>query len=173
MSFAVFGAGCFWCVEAIFSQLPGVNNVEAGYSNGNTNNPSYKSVCSGTTGYAEVCKISFNPDVISFEELLSVFFQTHDPTTLNRQGADTGTQYRSGIFYIDDNQKSTAENFIKELIKKEVFRDPIVTEVTKLDIFYKAESYHQDYYKNNKNAPYCRAVIKPKLDIFFNKINNK
>ena len=173
MNIAVFGAGCFWCVEAIFSQLDGVNNVISGYCNGNTANPSYESVCNGNTGHAEVCKISFNPDVISFEELLSVFFQTHDPTTLNRQGADTGTQYRSGIFYIDDNQKSTAENFIKELIKKEVFRDSIVTEVTKLDIFYEAENYHQDYYKNNKNAPYCRAVIKPKLDIFFNKTNNK
>ena len=168
MNIAVFGAGCFWCVEAIFSQLEGVDSVVSGYCNGTTINPTYESICSGNTGHAEVCKISFNPDIISFEELLSVFFQTHDPTTLNRQGADAGTQYRSGIFYIDDSQKSTAENFIEKLIDQKIFKDPIVTEVTKLDIFYEAENYHQDYYKNNKNAPYCRAVIKPKLDKFLN-----
>tara|TARA_X000001036_G_C20401288_1_gene692889 strand:+ start:239 stop:760 length:522 start_codon:yes stop_codon:yes gene_type:complete len=173
MNVAIFGAGCFWCVEAIFSQLNGIYDVTSGYCNGTTINPTYESVCSGNTGHAEVCKVSFNPDIISFEELLNIFFQAHDPTTLNRQGADEGTQYRSGIFYVDDNQKSIAENFIKNLINEEIFKNPIVTEITKLDKFYKAENYHQNYYENNKNAPYCRVVIKPKLDKFFNKKNNK
>ena len=165
---ALFGAGCFWGVQEYFRNIPGILETKVGYSGGKTNNPTYESVCSGNTGHAEVCKISFNPDIISFEELLSVFFQTHDSTTLNRQGADTGTQYRSGIFYIDDSQKLMAEKFIKKLINQEAFKDSIVTEVTKLDIFYEAENYHQDYYGNNKNAPYCRAVIKPKLDKFLN-----
>jgi len=168
MNIAVFGAGCFWCVEAIFSQLDGVENVISGYCNGTTINPTYESICSGNTSHAEVCKIFFNPDIISFEKLLVALFQTHDSTTLNRQGSDTGTQYRSAIFYIDDNQKSVAENFIKKLTEEKIFNNPIITEITKLDIFYEAENYHQDYYKNNKNTPYCRAVIKPKLDKFLN-----
>ena len=164
MNVAIFGAGCFWCVEAIFSQLEGVNSVISGYCNGITKNPTYESICSGNTGHAEVCKIDFNPDIITFEELLAVFFQTHDPTTLNRQGADVGTQYRSGIFYIDEEQKKISEKFIKSI--SDNFPNPIVTEVSKLDTFYEAENYHQDYYKNNTNAPYCRFVIKPKLDKF-------
>tara|TARA_B100001287_G_C22586932_1_gene483748 strand:+ start:168 stop:683 length:516 start_codon:yes stop_codon:yes gene_type:complete len=164
MNVAIFGAGCFWCVEAIFSQLEGVNSVISGYCNGSTKNPTYESICSGNTGHAEVCKIDFNPDIITFEELLTVFFQTHDPTTLNRQGADVGTQYRSGIFYIDEEQKKISEKFIKSI--SDNFPNPIVTEVSKLDTFYEAENYHQDYYKNNTNAPYCRFVIKPKLDKF-------
>ena len=164
MNVAIFGAGCFWCVEAIFSQLEGVNSVISGYCNGTTKNPTYESICSGNTGHAEVCKIDFNPDIITFEELLTVFFQTHDPTTLNRQGADVGTQYRSGIFYINEEQKNISEKFIKNI--SDNFTNPIVTEVSKLDTFYEAENYHQDYYKNNTNAPYCRFVIKPKLDKF-------
>ena len=164
MNVAIFGAGCFWCVEAIFSQLEGVNSVTSGYCNGTTKNPTYESICSGNTGHAEVCKIDYNPDIITFEELLTVFFQTHDPTTLNRQGADVGTQYRSGIFYINEEQKKISEKFIKNI--SDNFTNPIVTEVSKLDTFYEAENYHQDYYKNNTNAPYCRFVIKPKLDKF-------
>ena len=164
MNVAIFGAGCFWCVEAIFSQLEGVNSVSSGYCNGTTKNPTYESICSGNTGHAEVCKIDYNPDIITFEELLTVFFQTHDPTTLNRQGADVGTQYRSGIFYINEEQKKISEKFIKNI--SDNFTNPIVTEVSKLDTFYEAENYHQDYYKNNTNAPYCRFLINPKLDKF-------
>ena len=168
MSIAVFGAGCFWCVEAIFSQLNGVESVISGYCNGHTSNPTYESVCSGTTGYAEVCKISYDEKIISFSELLTVLFQTHDPTTLNKQGADTGTQYRSAIFYTNDEQKNIAEEFIDNLLKNKALDSPIVTEVTKLDEFYFAEDYHQNYYKNNSNAPYCKLIIKPKLDKFLN-----
>ena len=168
MSIAVFGAGCFWCVEAIFSQLTGVQSVVSGYCNGITENPTYESVCSGETGHAEVCKISYDPSIISFEELLAVLFQVHNPTTLNKQGADTGTQYRSAIFYTNEEQKKIAENLIEILTEKKVFKNSIITEIEKLDTFYKAEDYHQDYYQNNSNAPYCRAVIKPKLDKFLN-----
>jgi peptide-methionine (S)-S-oxide reductase len=167
MNIAIFGAGCFWCVEAIFSQLAGVDSVISGYSNGTTKNPTYESVCSGKTGYAEVCKISYDPNIISFEELLTIFFQTHNPTTLNRQGADKGTQYRSGIYYTSEEQKKIAEEYIKKLTAENAFNDPIVTEIIKLNNFHEAEDYHQDYYKNNENAPYCRIVIKPKLDKFF------
>ena len=167
MNIAIFGAGCFWCVEAIFSQLAGVDSVISGYSNGTTKNPTYESVCSGKTGYAEVCKISYDPNIISFEELLTIFFQTHNPTTLNRQGADKGTQYRSGIYYTSEEQKEIAEEYIKKLTAENAFNDPIVTEIIKLNNFHEAEDYHQDYYKNNENAPYCRIVIKPKLDKFF------
>tara|TARA_B110000116_G_C16456392_1_gene411719 strand:- start:28 stop:537 length:510 start_codon:yes stop_codon:yes gene_type:complete len=166
MNIAVFGAGCFWCIEAIFSQLAGVENVISGYSNGILLNPTYKDVCTGKTGYAEVCKIVYNPNIITFKELLNVLFQVHDPTTLNRQGGDSGTQYRSGIFYIDEKQKKEAEDFIVKLTKDGVFQNPIVTEITKLDKFYEAEAYHQDYYQNNKSAPYCKIVIKPKLNKF-------
>ena len=167
MSIAVFGAGCFWCVEAIFSQLNGVQSVISGYSNGHTSNPTYNSVCSGNTGYAEVCQITYNPDIISFEKLLSVLFQTHDPTTLNRQGADIGTQYRSAIFYTDEKQKQIAEDFINKLEDQRIFDNTIATEVTQLENFYKAEDYHQDYFENNPTVPYCRMIIKPKLEIFF------
>ena len=166
MNIAVFGAGCFWCVEAIFSQLAGVASVVSGYTGGATENPTYDSICTGTTGHAEVCKITYDEKIISYEKLLEVLFLTHDPTTLNQQGADKGTQYRSAIFYIDENQKKMAENYISKLKKNKTFKDRIVTEITKLDKFYEAENYHQDYYKNNTNAPYCKIVIKPKLDKF-------
>ena len=167
MSIAIFGAGCFWCVEAIFSQLEGVINVESGYTGGITDNPTYESVCSGATNHAEVCKITYNQDIITFEELLRLFFQMHDPTTLNRQGGDIGTQYRSAIFYTNKEQKEISENYIKNLTKNKVFKNEVVTQIEKFDIFYKAEKYHQDYYKNNKNAPYCRFMIQPKLEKLF------
>ena len=161
---ATLGAGCFWCIEAVFSSLPGVTNVQVGYSNGFTENPTYEQVCSGDTGYAEVAQIHYNPTLISFDQILEHFFATHDPTTLNKQGADHGTQYRSGIFYHDENQKKIALETIESLNMKKVFKNPIVTEVSKLEKFHIAEDYHQDYYKNNKSAPYCMFVIKPKLD---------
>jgi len=161
---ATLGAGCFWCIEAVFSSLSGVTNVQVGYSNGFTENPTYEQVCSGDTGYAEVAQIHYNPTLISFDQILEHFFATHDPTTLNKQGADHGTQYRSGIFYHDENQKKIALETIESLNMKKVFKNPIVTEVSKLEKFHIAEDYHQDYYKNNKSAPYCMFVIKPKLD---------
>jgi len=161
---ATLGAGCFWCVEAVFSSLPGVASVQVGYSNGFTENPTYEQVCSGDTGYAEVAQIHYNPTLISFDQILEHFFATHDPTTLNKQGADHGTQYRSGIFYHNENQKKIALEAIESLNMKKVFKNPIVTEVSQLEKFHIAEDYHQDYYKNNKSAPYCMFVIKPKLD---------
>ena len=167
MNIAVFGAGCFWCIEAIFSQLNGVENVVSGYSNGETENPTYESVCTGKTGYAEVCKIEYNDKIISYENLLDILFQIHDPTTLNRQGSDIGTQYRSAIFYTTVNQRKIAENYISKLKSDKIFKKPIITEITKLDKFHLAENYHQDYYNNNKNAPYCKMMIKPKLDKLF------
>tara|TARA_Y100000590_G_C15718023_1_gene1012550 strand:+ start:129 stop:638 length:510 start_codon:yes stop_codon:yes gene_type:complete len=167
MSFAIFGAGCFWCVEAIFSQLNGVESVIAGYTGGNTKNPTYEDICTGKTNHVEVCKIIYNPDIISFDQLLKVFFESHDPTTLNRQGADIGTQYRSAIFYIDNKQKELSEKYKDFLNNSDEFKNSIVTEIEKLDIFYEAEDYHQDYYKNNPNQPYCKFIIKPKLDKFF------
>ncbi len=163
---AIFGAGCFWCVEAVFQDLKGVYKVESGYSGGTLKNPTYEEVCTGTTGHAEVTRIEFNPDEISFELLLSVFFKTHDPTSLNRQGADQGTQYRSVIFYTNDEQKETAERIIKQLNEEKAYPDPIVTEVAKFDKFYKAENYHQDYFTNNPNQGYCRYVIQPKVEKF-------
>ena len=166
MDFAIFGAGCFWCVEAFFSQLNGVSEVISGYSGGKIKNPTYEQICTGTTNHAEVCKVVYNPEIISYEKLLKVFWEAHDPTTLNQQGADIGTQYRSVIFYIDENQKQTSENYKDQLEKSKEFKNPIVTKISKFDIFYKAEDYHQEYYKNNSNAPYCRLVIKPKLDKF-------
>ena len=168
MSIAVFGAGCFWCVEAIFSQLTGVHSVISGYTGGQTSNPTYESICTGATGHAEVCKIAYDSKIIAYKKLLEVLFSTHDPTTLNQQGADKGTQYRSAIFYIDDIQKEIAEKHIKSLEKNNIFDNPIVTEISKLNIFYEAENYHQDYFKNNSNAPYCRFIIKPKVEKFLN-----
>jgi len=162
----VLGAGCFWCVEAVFQELKGVISVESGYSNGNGNSIDYKAVCTGKTGYAEVAKITYNPEEISFETLLSVFFKTHDPTTLNRQGADVGSQYRSGIFYLTKAQKESAETIIKKLNKEKAYPNPIVTEVTKLAHYSKAENYHQDYYSNNPNQGYCSRVIQPKVEKF-------
>ena len=168
MNFAIFGAGCFWCVEAIFSQLDGVSEVISGYTGGNISNPTYKQICSGTTNHIEVCKIIYNPRIISYEKLLKVFFEAHDPTTLNKQGNDIGTQYRSAIFFTDSTEKSLSIKFKKLLNDSNVFPNPIVTEITKLDVFYDAEEYHQDYYKKNQNQPYCKLIIRPKLDKFFN-----
>ncbi len=157
------GAGCFWCVEALYQRLEGVIKVESGYSGGTVPNPTYDAVCTGKTGHAEVTHITFDPHVISFQEILDVFWKTHDPTTLNRQGADVGTQYRSVIFYNSDEQKKTAEQSKKELKVAKVWDDPIVTEIVPFTKFYKAENYHQDYYNANQNQPYCRMVINPKL----------
>jgi peptide-methionine (S)-S-oxide reductase len=158
---ATFGAGCFWCVEAVFERLPGVISVTAGYAGGHRANPTYEQVCTGTTGHAEVAEIVFDPSKISYEKLLKVFWEAHDPTTMNRQGADAGTQYRSAIFYHSDRQKAIAERSRTEAQKG--FEDTIVTEITPLTVFYRAENYHQDYFRNNPNAPYCRFVIEPKL----------
>jgi peptide-methionine (S)-S-oxide reductase len=163
---ATFGAGCFWCVEAIFQELKGVEKVESGYMGGETNNPTYKDICTGETGHAEVCQISYNPEEISFDDLLEVFWQTHNPTTLNRQGADVGTQYRSAVFYHTESQKKTAETYKKKLNELGAYDDPIVTEITEASKFYKAENYHQDYFNNNSKQPYCSFVIKPKMEKF-------
>ena len=159
---ATFGAGCFWCVEAVFERLEGVQSVEAGYAGGTKPNPTYQDVLTGTTGHAEVAQLTFDPSKISYEQLLEMFWKSHDPTTLNRQGPDVGTQYRSMIFYHDEKQKEAAEKSKTQAAKK--FRDPVVTEIQPLTHFYEAENYHQDYYRNNPNAPYCRIVIKPKLE---------
>lgn len=163
---ATFGAGCFWCVEAVFKELKGVKSVESGYCNGSVPNPTYRQVCTGQTGHAEVIRVKYDPDVISFETLLEVFWKTHDPTTLNRQGADTGTQYRSGIYYHNDDQKKAAEELKKKLDEAKVWSNPIVTEIVKAETFYKAEDYHQDYFALNGEQPYCRAVIVPKMEKF-------
>lgn len=173
MALATFGNGCFWCTEAIFQQLKGVENVVPGYAGGTTDNPTYKEVCSGSTGYAEVIQMSYDPEIISYRELLDVFFYTHDPTTLNRQGNDVGTQYRSAIYYHDESQKNDALKIIEQLELEKVYENKIVTEVTALDKFYLAENYHNDYYNNNKNQGYCRAVINPKLDKFVKKYKSK
>jgi len=166
MEVAVFGAGCFWCVEAVFQELKGVYSVESGYTGGTYANPTYKEVSSGKTGHAEVAKITYDPNIVSFETLLAVFFKTHDPTTLNYQGADHGTQYRSAIFYTNDYQKETAERIIKELNAEKAYPKPIVTEVVPLTKFWVAENYHQDYYSNNPSQGYCTYVIQPKLEKF-------
>lgn len=166
MDTVTFGAGCFWCVEAIFSDLKGVDKVISGYSGGTIKNPSYKEVCTGRTGHAEVCQVIYDPEIISFKELLEVFWQTHDPTTLNRQGADVGTQYRSAIFYHTPEQKEIAEEYKKVLNEEKVFENPIVTEITAFTNFYPAEDYHQDYFELNGEQPYCRAVIRPKVEKF-------
>ncbi len=164
MEMATFGAGCFWCVEAVFQQLEGVTKVESGYTGGKYPNPTYREVCGGRSGHAEVAQITYNPSIISFTDLLEVFWQTHDPTTLNRQGADKGTQYRSAIFYHDDEQKRISEEFKKQLDESGAFGDPIVTEISPLKEFYKAEDSHQNYYNDNKTQPYCSFVVKPKVD---------
>ncbi len=160
---ATFGAGCFWCVEAVFQELKGVIKVESGYMGGSTPNPTYKDVCTGTTGHAEITQITFDPTVISYDELLEVLWTTHDPTTLNRQGADAGTQYRSAIFYHSEEQKQKAEKSKKE-VATTIWDKPIVTEIVPEDTYYPAEEYHQDYYANNANAGYCRMVITPKIE---------
>ncbi|MEZ4847663.1 MAG: peptide-methionine (S)-S-oxide reductase MsrA [Bacteroidia bacterium] len=158
---ATVGGGCFWCVEAVLLELKGVQKVVSGYSGGSIKNPTYREICSGLTGHAEVVQVSFDADVISYEDLLTVFMTTHDPTTLNRQGADKGTQYRSVIYYHDEAQKAAAERVIANL--GSYFNDPMVTEVSPLDIFYDAEDYHQNYYANNPAQPYCSVVISPKV----------
>ena len=160
---AVFGGGCFWCTEAIFTRLHGVESVESGYAGGHTENPTYEEVSSGATGHAESIRIEFDPQQIRFEDLLNVFFATHNPTTLNRQGADVGTQYRSAIFYTSNQQRDVANEFIKKLTEDEVFEDPIVTEVAPLEKFWPAESYHQRYYELNQSKPYCQFTISPKI----------
>jgi peptide-methionine (S)-S-oxide reductase len=161
---AVFGGGCFWCTEAIFNSLKGVKSVVPGYSGGTKINPSYDEVSGGNTGHVECAKIEFDPEIVFFEDLLNVFFHTHDPTTLNRQGNDVGTQYRSVIFYTTLEQKESANNFIKELEKGGSYNKPIVTTVEPLGEFYLAEDYHQKYYESHKDAPYCQIVIEPKLE---------
>jgi peptide-methionine (S)-S-oxide reductase len=161
-----FGAGCFWCVEAIFEQLNGVISVESGYSGGHVKNPSYREVCTGTTGHAEVCQIVYDPSVISFVELLEVYWKTHDPTTLNRQGPDVGTQYRSAIFYHNEQQKTTSEEMKSKLVQAGIWQNPIITEIVPFRTFYKAEDYHQEYYFQNTSQPYCSAVITPKVEKF-------
>lgn len=163
---ATFGAGCFWCTEAIYTRLKGVISVTSGYAGGDIPDPSYESVCSGTTGHAEVTQIVYDPDIISYEELLEVFWHSHDPTTLNRQGNDIGTQYRSVVFYHNDAQKNAAEKLKMELHDSREFHHPIVTEITAYTNFYPAEDYHQDYFKFHGTAPYCHMVVRPKVEKF-------
>lgn len=173
LEIATLANGCFWCTEAIFQRLNGVEKVTSGYSGGKVKNPTYNEVTSGETGHAEAIQIQFDPSVITYQEILDVFFATHDPTTLNRQGYDVGTQYRSAIFYHSTAQKEVAEAFIKALNEASVFDKKIVTEVTAFVDFYEAEAYHQNYYNNNKNQGYCVAVINPKLDKFIKKYKDK
>ena len=170
---ATFGGGCFWCTEAIFSELKGVISVESGYAGGETKNPTYKEICTGTTGHAEVIHIKFDADKITFTELLDVFFATHNPTTLNRQGADVGTQYRSVVFYHNKNQKTATQQFIAALEQASVFEDKIVTKITAFNNYTKAENYHQNYFNNNKTQGYCNAVINPKLVKFRKRFKSK
>ena len=162
----VFAGGCFWCTEAIFDELKGVKKVVSGYSGGKVANPTYEQVCTGRTGHAECTQITYDPTQVTFAELLEVFWMTHDPTTLNRQGADHGTQYRSAIFYTDEDQKQEAIAYKAKLEKEKIWNDPIVTEITKFEKFYPAENYHQEYYQNNPNQGYCRIVITPKIEKF-------
>ena len=161
MQTAYFAGGCFWCVEAIFQRIDGVTSVESGYCNGSTKNPTYQDICTGTSGYAEVVKIEFDESLVSFKDLLQVFFATHDATTLNQQGNDKGTQYRSAVFYTNNEQQAQAKQFVDKL------GDNIVTEVSALAVFYPAEDYHQNYFNNNPSQPYCAMLIKPKLDKYF------
>ena len=163
MEVATLGGGCFWCTEAIFSQLKGVERVESGYSGGKLEYPTYEQVSTGTTGHAEVVQVTFEPDVISIKEILEIFFSTHDPTTLNRQGPDVGTQYRSVIFYHNDQQKAVAEQVIKEVVDERIWDAPIVTQVEPFKAFYEAEDYHRDYFKRHPEQTYCSVVIAPKI----------
>ncbi len=173
MALATFAGGCFWCTETLFSRLRGVLKTIPGYTGGHIKNPAYREVCSGRTGHAECVQIEFNPDEISFDTLLAVFFDTHDSTTLNRQGNDIGTQYRSGVFYHDLEQKKQTETFIKNLEANKAFPDPIVTEITPFETFYNAEVEHHDYYNLNKNQPYCAAVISPKVKKLLKQYSSK
>ncbi len=169
---ATLGGGCFWCLEAVFQELEGVSSVESGYSGG-SGTPNYREVCDGDTGYAEVIQVVFDPEVTAFAEVLAVFFTIHDPTTLNRQGADVGTQYRSVIFYHSAAQKATATAIMEQLAQDEVYSNPVVTQLTPLEHFYKAEDYHQDYYSRNRAQGYCRSVIDPKVQKFRQKFSSK
>jgi len=166
LELADLGGGCFWCLEAVYDELEGVHKVVSGYEGGHVENPSYNAVCTGNTGHAEIVRVTFDPAVVSFEEILRVFFTIHDPTTLNRQGADVGTQYRSVIFYHDPAQKETALDVIAELDAAGIWPNPIVTEIAEATTFYPAEDYHQEYYANNSYQPYCQVVINPKLAKF-------
>ncbi len=163
---ATLAGGCFWCLEAVYDDIKGVLSVESGYSNGHVTNPTYRQVCGGDTGHAEAVRIQFDPSVVSYRDLLNVFFVIHDPTTLNRQGADVGTQYRSAIFYHSPEQKETAETLIRELNAKKIWDSPIVTEVAEAGQFYVAEDYHQEYFVRNRFQPYCQAVVAPKVAKF-------
>ncbi len=177
LEIATFAAGCFWCVEAQYQQLDGVEKVVSGYIGGHVENPTYKQVCTGNTGHAEACNIYYDPSKITYDELLAAFWVAHDPTTLNRQGNDVGTQYRSAIFYHNDEQKQKAESYKKKLNEEEAFRGPVVTEISPYTTFYKAEDYHQDYYNQNTNQGYCQFVVKPKMDkfkkVFADKLKDK
>jgi peptide-methionine (S)-S-oxide reductase len=173
METATFGNGCFWCTEAVFESLNGVHSAVSGYSGGHIENPTYKQVCTGETGHAEVIQIKYDPVIISFENLLEAFWASHDPTTLNRQGNDVGTQYRSVIFYHNQEQKEIAEQLKNELNEKKVFPDPIVTEIVPFTKFYEAENYHQQYFELNGYEPYCAYVIRPKLDKFYKAFKDK
>ena len=173
---ATFGAGCFWCVEAMFQDIKGVTSVVSGYSGGHVKNPSYKEVCNGTTGHAEVIQLTYDPDIVSYETLLEAFFLSHDPTQLNRQGADVGTQYRSVIYYHTKSQQMLAEEKKRQLNAQDAYGAPVVTEISAFDVFYPAEDYHQDYYDQNPGNPYCSRVVGPKLEkfrkVFANKLAN-
>lgn len=173
MKQATFGSGCFWCTEAVFQDVMGVQSVVSGYTGGKIANPTYREVCSGRTGHAEVVQITYDPDVITYDELLEIFWKTHDPTTPNRQGADVGTQYRSVVYYHDDEQKRLAEEYQQKLDESGAFGSPIVTEISPLEKFYPAEDYHQNYYKNNPEQGYCSFVIRPKVDKFKQVFSNK
>lgn len=173
LEIATLGAGCFWCVEAVFDDLKGVTDVISGYSGGRRENPTYQQVCSGATGHAEVIQIKFNPEEISFRDILRVFFTVHDPTTLNRQGGDVGTQYRSAIFYHSPEQKQIAHEVIEEITAERIYDNPIVTEVTEFAEFYPAEDYHQEYFANNPTQPYCAAVVAPKVRKFRDKFADR
>jgi len=166
LELATFGAGCFWCVEAIYQQVDGVEKVVSGYSGGQVKNPSYKEVCTGTTGHAEVCQLSYDPGKVTFDELLEMFWQTHDPTTLNRQGNDVGTQYRSVVFYHNDAQKQLAAEYKEKLNKAGIYSNPIVTEIVPFEIMYMADDSHQNYFNENGAQPYCSIVIQPKVEKF-------
>jgi len=166
MEIATLAGGCFWCTEAVFKELKGVEKVEPGYAGGTVPNPTYEQVCTGRTGHAEAVQVTFDPAIISYDELLKIFFTVHDPTTLNRQGADVGTQYRSAIFYHSDQQKSTAQQVVSEVTAAKLWNAPIVTQIEPFQAFYRAEGYHLDYFKNNPRQPYCEMVIAPKVRKF-------
>jgi peptide-methionine (S)-S-oxide reductase len=170
---ATLGGGCFWCLEAVYDQLKGVISVESGYMGGSVLNPTYEAICTGRTGHAEVIQITFDPSLISFRELLEIFFATHDPTTLNQQGNDIGTQYRSAIFYHSPEQKQTAEEVMAQLTREEIFSSPIVTKVVQAETFYMAEDYHQEYFIRNPSQPYCAYLISPKLAKFRKQFTEK